>query len=73
MKKKFFMYISCNDDVIRKLCCICKWKYRYQLLWIWVADGVDNSFAYAETNPFLNQEDGIIVTDAYYNDLATEE
>lgn len=36
-------------------------------------DGVDNSFAYAETNPFLNQEDGIIVADAYYNDLAAEE
>lgn len=36
-------------------------------------DGVDNSFAYAETNPFRNQEDEIMVADSYYDDLEAEE
>ncbi|MGN0513895.1 MAG: hypothetical protein ACI4GD_06405 [Lachnospiraceae bacterium] len=36
-------------------------------------DGVDNSFAFSETNPFLASEEEIMVMDSYYNDLAAEE
>lgn len=37
-------------------------------------DGVDNNFAFSDTNPFLNKNgDGIMPADAYYDDLAAEE
>lgn len=36
-------------------------------------DGVDNSFAYSENNPFLSSEDEITTIDSYYSDLAAEE
>ena len=36
-------------------------------------DGVDNSFAYAESNPFLNSEDGIMPVDSYWDDIVADE
>lgn len=36
-------------------------------------DGVDNEFAYSDINPFLPKEEGIMLLDSYYNDIAAEE
>lgn len=36
-------------------------------------DGVDNSSYFVEQNPFVSNDDGIMVADAYYNDMEAQE